>query len=249
MRVDFCGLPLDALTMAQTVSRITELVEAGGAHQHVVLNASKVVQSNDDPQLAAIIRGCALVNADGMSVVWGARFLGLPVPERVTGIDLFDRLLSVAEDREWPVYFLGARREVVKAVVEMQRSRRRSLAVAGWRDGYWSPAEEADVVSAIADSGARLLFVALPSPTKERFLHERLAEMGDVVGVGVGGSFDVETGLTRRAPLLLQRAGLEWAFRLMQEPRRMARRYLVGNPRFIALLLRYRLTGSGIPSP
>lgn len=240
MRVDFCGLPLDALTMSESVAAISDLVEQGGAHQHVVLNAGKVVQAADDPHLAEIIRRCSLINADGMSIVWAARFLGLPVAERVTGIDLFEALLPLAAERQWPVYFLGAHPEVVDRVVEIVTSRFRGLVVAGWRHGYWDADSEQAVVDSIASTRPRLLFVALPSPAKERFLQAHLPELGDVVGVGVGGSFDVMAGKTRRAPGLLRNAGLEWAYRLAQEPRRMARRYLVGNPRFVAHVLRGR---------
>lgn len=199
--------------------------------------------------MASIIRECALVNADGMSIVWAARLLGLPVPERVTGIDLFDVLLDEAAKRGWPVYFLGAQREVVSRVAELQREARPSLVVAGWRDGFWARGEEAEVAQRVRQSGARLLFVALPSPAKERFLRRHLPRMGDVVGIGVGGSFDVVAGLTKRAPAPLRRVGLEWAYRLAQEPRRMARRYLVGNPRFVFLVFRCWQSHRGRPSP
>lgn len=240
MRVDFCGLPLDALTMSETISAIAGLVERGGAHQHVVLNAGKVVQASDDSELAEIIRGCTLVNADGMSIVWAARFLGLPVTERVTGIDLFEALLPEAAMRGWPVYFLGARPNVVERVADLAVSRFPNLAVAGWQHGYWGANSEATVVDAIAEARPRLLFVALSSPAKEKFLQAHLPALGDVVGIGVGGSFDVMAGETRRAPAVLRRTGLEWGYRLAQEPRRMARRYLVGNPRFVAHVLRCR---------
>lgn len=240
MRVDFCGLPLDALTMSETISAIAGLIERGGAHQHVVLNAGKVVQAEDDPELAEIIRGCALVNADGMSIVWAARFLGLPVTERVTGIDLFEALLPRAAERDWPVYFLGAKPHVVERVARLTSSRFPTLTLAGWRNGYWDANSEKVVVEAIAEARPRLLFVALPSPAKEKFLQAHLPNLGDVVGIGVGGSFDVMAGETRRAPALLRRTGLEWGYRLAQEPRRMARRYLVGNPRFVAHVWRCR---------
>ena len=236
--VQLFGVPLHPLTMAETVDRVEALVSAdAGAHQHVVLNAAKVVQVQSDSELREIISGCSLVNADGQSVVWAARLLGIDVPERVAGIDLMDRLLARAAERGWPVYFLGAREEVVRRVPELEMARHPGLVVAGWRNGYWAAEDEASVVAEIAASGAALLFVAMPTPAKERFLARHLDALGVRFAMGVGGSFDVVTGVTRRAPLWMQRLGLEWAFRLLQEPRRMFRRYLVGNTRFIVLTL------------
>ena len=229
--------------MEQTVRRCRGLVASGQASQHVVLNAGKVNLMRDDPGLAEIIRGCALVNADGMSVVWAGRLLGLPVPERVAGIDLMGRLLSEAETEGWPVYFLGARREVVERFVETVRDRHPGLEIAGYRDGYFS--DDRAVADAIAASGARLLFVGISSPRKERFLAEQLPRMGGLFAMGVGGSFDVWAGRTRRAPSWMQRTGLEWFYRFAQEPGRMWRRYLVGNLRFAWLVLRARLRAPG----
>jgi len=233
--VELFGVPLHPLTMAETVDRVEELVASGGAHQHVVLNAAKVVQVQDDPELRDIIRSCSLVNADGQSVVWAARLQGLDVPERVAGIDLMDQVLARAAERGWPVYFLGARDDVVRRVTELETQRHQGLVVAGWRNGYWTQEEEAAVVADVAASGAAVLFVAMPTPAKEHFLARHLDALGVRFAMGVGGSFDVVAGVTRRAPRWMQRLGLEWCYRLLQEPRRMFRRYLVGNSKFIAL--------------
>ena len=238
MRAEIFGVPLDLLTMDETVERASELVESGRAVQHVVINAGKVVMMHDDPALREIIAACDLVNADGQSIVWAGRALGIPVPERVAGIDLMDRLLERAAERGWPVYFLGARQEVLDACVARLAERYPTLKFAGARNGYFD--DDAEVAAAVRASGARLLFVGISSPRKERFLSERLPEMGPVFAMGVGGSFDVIAGLTRRAPAWMQRAGLEWFYRFAQEPGRMWRRYLVGNLRFLGLVLRER---------
>jgi N-acetylglucosaminyldiphosphoundecaprenol N-acetyl-beta-D-mannosaminyltransferase len=229
------GVPLHPLTMEQTVDRVEQLVRSGGTHQHVVLNAAKVVQLADDIDLRDVVRSCSLVNADGQAVVWAGRLLGVAVPERVTGIDLMERLLARAAERGWPVYFLGATDDVVRRVAEIETMRHPGLIVAGHRDGFWSADEEGAVVAAVAAARPTLLFVALPTPAKERFLARNIDRLGVAFAMGVGGSFDVVAGVTRRAPGWMQRLGLEWAFRLGQEPRRMFRRYLVGNSRFIAL--------------
>lgn len=237
--VEVCGLPVHPLTLAETVAAAELLIADRGPHQHVVLNAAKVVAAHDDPELARVIRECALVNADGQSVVWASRLLRHPVPERVAGIDFMFALWDSAARNGYRVYLLGAEADVVETVARTARAR--GVDVVGFRDGYWTPADEDAVVMGVRATKPDLLFLALSSPRKERFLSAHLHELGTALVVGVGGSFDVVAGRTKRAPRWMQRAGLEWVFRLVQEPRRMFRRYLEGNARFIALVARYRL--------
>lgn len=238
--MELFGVEVDALTMLESVEATRAMVECGAVHQHVCVNAAKVVELERSPQLRSVIASCDLVSADGQAVVWAARFLGRPLPERVAGIDLFERLLAEAAQEGLPVYFLGARRDVVEQVATRAQQRYPGLRVAGARDGYWSSEEEPGVVAGVAASGAAVLFLAVPSPRKELFLQRYAAELGVPFLMGVGGSFDVLAGRTRRAPSWAQRAGLEWLYRLGQEPRRMLRRYLVGNTAFVLLTLRAR---------
>jgi len=238
----FLGVPLDPLTMDETVARCRELVLAGRAAQHVVLNAGKCVLMNDEPDIVEIVKGCDLVNADGQSVVWAARLFGIRVPERVAGIDLMGRLLALCEAERWPVYFLGATDEVLAAFSAEAQRRHPRLMVVGHRNGYFQVDDEAAIAGAIRNSGARVLLVGVSSPLKERFLARNLQRLGPLLAMGVGGSFDVWAGKTTRAPLWMQRAGLEWFHRFAQEPRRMWRRYLVGNLRFAWIVLRARLS-------
>lgn len=233
------GVSLDALTMDQTVERCAALIEQRRQVQHVVLNASKSVMLQDVEGLADIINECELVNADGQSIVWAGRFLGIPVPERVAGIDLMERLLERATLEGWPVYFLGARSEVLARFRDVALERFPGLRIAGSRDGYFD--DDESVARAIATTGARLVFVAITSPRKEFFLAQNLCYMGPVFAMGVGGSFDVWAGVTKRAPTWMQRTGFEWFFRFVQEPRRMWRRYLVGNARFVRMVLTEKL--------
>ena len=237
-RPSFLSVPLDPLTMDETVARCRELILSGRAAQHVVLNAGKCVLLEDEPELRGIVSRCDLVNADGQSVVWAARLLGVRVPERVAGIDLMERLCGLAESERWPVYFLGARDDVLARFEAEARRRFPSLLVAGRRNGYFREAEETDVAEDVRRSGARILFVAISSPLKERFLARQIQRMGPIFAMGVGGSFDVWAGLTSRAPGWMRRAGLEWLYRLLQEPRRMWKRYLVGNSRFAWIVAR-----------
>jgi N-acetylglucosaminyldiphosphoundecaprenol N-acetyl-beta-D-mannosaminyltransferase len=192
----------------------------------------------DEPDLREIVSTCDLVSADGQSVVWAARFHGVPVPERVAGIDLMERLLELSAREGWPVYFLGAKDDVLHDFEAEVKRRFPSIVLAGRRNGYFRPDEEESVAESVRASGARLLFVAISSPFKERFLARQLHRMGTVFAMGVGGSFDVWAGRTSRAPRWVQRIGLEWFHRFVQEPRRMWKRYLVGNARFVWLVLR-----------
>jgi len=244
MRQTVLGCEVDNLDMEETLLRIEEFVASGRPHQHVVVNADKVVKAHHDPALREVINRCDLINADGMPVVWAARLLREPLKGRVTGVDLFFRLVERAAERGWRIYFLGAREEVVTRVVEIMRDRHPGLAVAGHRNGYWRPDEEDGVVQAIREARADILFVAISSPKKEQFLAAHQATMRVPFAMGVGGTFDVATGKVSRAPAWMQKSGFEWFYRFLQEPRRMFRRYFIEDMFFFWLLAR-ALAGRG----
>jgi N-acetylglucosaminyldiphosphoundecaprenol N-acetyl-beta-D-mannosaminyltransferase len=212
--------------------------------QHMAINAAKLVAMHDDADLRDTVLGCGLITADGQSVVWAARLLGDPVPERVAGIDLMHRLIARAAEHGHSVYFLGARPDVLEEAVRRLRSEHRDLRIAGYHDGYFGRAEEPQVADEIRAAAPDMLFVAMPTPQKEYFLSEHGERMGVPFSMGVGGAIDVVAGVARRAPVLMQRAGLEWLFRLAQEPRRMFRRYLTTNSRFIVMVARSWLAGA-----
>jgi N-acetylglucosaminyldiphosphoundecaprenol N-acetyl-beta-D-mannosaminyltransferase len=237
-RVQMMGCQIDNLTMQETLQRVEGFVRSGLPHQHVVVNVDKLVKAQRDPALRQIINNCALVNVDGMPVVWASRWLGKPLKERVTGVDLFDALMGHAARKGWRVFLLGATEEVVQTVRDRYQQRFPTLHFAGVRNGYWRPDEEAAVVQQIALSRADLLFVAIPSPHKEQFLGAHQARMRVPFAMGVGGSFDVMAGKVKRAPRWMQQAGLEWFYRFLQEPRRMFRRYFIEDMAFFGLLLR-----------
>lgn len=236
--ITMMGCRIDNLSMEETLVRIEEFIRSGLPHQHVVVNVDKLVKASRDPDLRRIVNDCALVNADGMPVVWASRLLGKPLKERVAGIDLFEALMRRAGEKRWRVFLLGAREEVVAAVADTYRRRYPDLAIAGWRNGYWTDEEEAQVAEQVRASGADLLFVAISSPKKEQFLGRWQAEMRIPFAMGVGGTFDVAIGLVRRAPRWMQRAGLEWFYRFLQEPRRTFRRYFIDDMAFIWLFIK-----------
>ena len=170
--------------------------------------------------------------------MWASRLLGDPLPTRVAGIDLMLELLALAEDRGYRVYVLGAQRGVLERAVARLREHHPRLDFAGYRDGYFPDADEPSVAAEIRAARPDLLFVAMSTPRKEYFLGRWGPELDVPFSMGVGGAIDVIAGVTKRAPRSLQRLGLEWAFRLAQEPRRLFRRYLVTNSEFVALTLR-----------
>jgi N-acetylglucosaminyldiphosphoundecaprenol N-acetyl-beta-D-mannosaminyltransferase len=236
-RVPLFGVDVDALTFDETVDRAFELADSGAVCQHVVLNAAKVVEMAKDERLRDIVGHCDLVNADGQSVVWASRVLGRRLPERVAGIDLFHAIVERAASTGHRLYFLGATDEVLGEMLQRLREQYPDLVVAGYRNGYWSDDEQ--VVDAVRQARPHFLFLAIPSPRKEYWLSKHLERLQVPFVMGVGGTFDVVAGKVRRAPRWAQRIGCEWVYRLVQEPRRMWRRYLRGNSAFIVLTLKH----------
>lgn len=232
------GCPVDALTMAQTVERVEEAIARRETTQHVAINAAKVVRYQHDDALRTAVDGCELATADGQAVVWAARLLGRPLPERVAGIDLMDALLGVARDRGYGVFLLGAKADVLARAEAAIRERHPGVRIVGRHHGYFGPDEEPRVVDEIAAARPDLLFVALETPTKELFLARNRERLAVPFVMGVGGSFDVLAGERRRAPRWMRSAGLEWLYRLSQDPRRLTRRYVVGNSAFVWLVLK-----------
>ena len=242
-RVTLFGCKMDNVSMEQTLQLVEGFVRSGRPHQHVAVNVDKLVKASRDEGLRRIINECDLVNVDGMPVVWAARLLGKPLKERVAGIDLFEALMRRAAERGWRVFLLGARPEVVHDVAAFYVRRYPGLVLAGARDGYWQAEEEAGVARTIAASRADLLFVAISSPKKEQFLGRYQGEMKIPFAMGVGGSFDVAVGKVKRAPAWMQKAGLEWFYRFLQEPRRMFRRYFIDDMAFLWLLIKEAARG------
>ncbi|KPH92099.1 MULTISPECIES: WecB/TagA/CpsF family glycosyltransferase [Pseudoalteromonas] len=236
-RIEFLKAPMDIATMQETVSFIESRIEQKQFLQHVVVNVAKIVNMQKDPVLAESVKACEVINIDGMGVVFGARFLGHDVPERVAGVDLFHELLAMSAKRDFPVFLLGATEEVVSKTAEVVKAQNPNLNIAGYNDGYFWDDEEA-VVTKIRESGAKLLFVAITSPKKENFINKWQDKLGVDFVMGVGGTFDVVAGKVKRAPQWMQKAGLEWLYRVIQEPGRMWKRYLVTNSKFAYLLIK-----------
>ena len=236
-RVRFINTYVNALTMDETLNKIEKYIINKEYVQHVVINASKINLMQQDSTLTQIINECPLINADGQSIVWASRILGNNVPERVAGIDIFTELVKISAEKGYKPYFFGAREEVVVKVVDTFKEMYPELKVAGYRNGYFNNEDSIKIAEDIRDSGADILFVAFSSPMKEYWIKEHMPIMKVPFAMGVGGSFDVVAGKTARAPKWMQKSGLEWFYRFVQEPRRMWKRYIIGNFKFIKLVL------------
>ena len=234
---------IDALTMTEVMARVEASLDTGRNLRLGVVNAAKLVNMRTDAMLREDVSSSDLVLADGMSVVWASRLLGQPMPERVAGVDLMFRLFELADRRGFRVYCLGATEEV-SATIEANLARDYpGLVLAGRRNGYFDASDEEAIANDIANAQPHILLVAMTSPKKENFMGRWSATMSVPVVHGVGGSFDVYAGLVERAPEAWQNLGLEWLYRVKQEPGRLWKRYLITNTRFIGCVLRDLVAG------
>ncbi|GEP05801.1 WecB/TagA/CpsF family glycosyltransferase [Methylobacterium oxalidis] len=238
MRVELLGLPVDLLSYDATVGRALAAMRGEAPRcQHVALNVAKLVNARRDPELDRDIRDSDLIGIDGAGIALALRLLGQRGVERVAGIDLFESLIAACAAHGFRPYLLGARPDVVADTARALTQRHPGLELAGYHHGYFRPEQEAEICRQIEMSGAHCLFIALPTPHKERFMRRHRDALNVPFLMGVGGSFDVVSGRVQRAPRSVQALGAEWFYRLAQEPRRLAGRYLKTNAVFAGLLL------------
>ena len=205
-----------------------------------VATVNNVMEAYDDPSFRDVMNGCDLVTPDGMPLVWGLSLLGIGSASRVCGPELTPLLLARAAERGVPVGFYGGDPETVEALGRVAAARWPSLNVAYAYSPPFRPLtveEDAAVVQEIVAAGVRLLFVGLGCPKQEWWMAEHRDRL-PIVSIGVGAAFDFLAGSKRQAPRVLQRIGMEWAFRLVSEPRRLSKRYLRQNPRFLVHFVR-----------
>jgi len=231
---------IDVLRMDEAVDAVTRLVEDGGHHLVVTPNVDHLMWLREDRELVAAYRHASLTLADGVPVVWASRLLGRPLPERICGTDLLAPLFRRAEDRAWRVFIQGgSRHAAVEARASVSAGFPR-LVLAGLYAppiGFEHSAEEVEkTIAAIRRARPNLLLVALGCPKQEVFVWRHRHALEGIVALGIGSGIAYLLGWKRRAPLWMRRAGLEWFYRLLREPRRLAHRYLVRDLRFLPLL-------------
>jgi N-acetylglucosaminyldiphosphoundecaprenol N-acetyl-beta-D-mannosaminyltransferase len=237
--IDILGIRIDNISQPDVFSIVDDAIKDKRQIHLEGVNAGKIVDMQEDESLRQSVFNSDLITADGQSVIWASKFLGKPLKGRLAGIDLMYKLVEIAHQKGYKLFLFGAKEEVVKKVVAIYTEKYGTNIIAGYRNGYFSKEDEPAIARDIANSGANMLFVAITSPIKENFLHENKEVLSDVnLIMGVGGTFDVIAGKTKRAPLWMQNIGLEWFYRFLQEPKRMWKRYLVGNSKFILLVLK-----------
>ena len=240
-RYEILNTYVDAVSMDETLDKVEQIIKEGKPTQHVVINASKVNLMERDEELREIVNACPLINADGASIVWAAKQLSIPLKERVTGIDLFLKLVELSNKKGYSIYLFGAKEEVVTRVKTIFEEKYPNMKIVGYRNGYFTEADEPQIVADMKASKADMMFVAFSSPKKEYWIKKYLNEINIPFVMGVGGSFDVVAGVTERAPEWMQKNGLEWLYRFLQEPKRMWKRYIIGNTQFVLLTYKYKI--------
>ncbi|MBZ2177283.1 MAG: WecB/TagA/CpsF family glycosyltransferase [Acidobacteriota bacterium] len=243
--VNLFGLPVATLTLPEAVAHLAAALRQPAPTFVCTLNADHITRARQDPAFAAAYATANLIVADGQSIRLAARLLGKPLPGRVTGIDLTWALLAHCAAHGHRVFLLGGTDATLSLCTAKLRKHFPTLPLAGTLHGYFT--DPLAVRSAIAASGADLLIAGLGSPRQELFLAEHLPASGCRVGIGIGGAMDVWAGNVARAPLWMQQAGLEWLWRLLQEPRRLLWRYLASNSAFLLLLARELRRGARRP--
>lgn len=232
-RINIMGVPIDPYTMEETVERACEYANKNEFAHLIGVNADKYLQMIDSSEMDHIVRNCEIINADGASMLLASRKLGFEIPERVAGIDLMYELCKTCALRDYSIFLLGAQQSVVEETADMLRKLYPKINVIGVRNGYFTEDQFDEVASELARVQPDFIFVGITSPKKERLIEYFRGAGLKGVYVGVGGSFDVVSGNIPRAPKWMQAIKCEWLFRLIQEPKRLFRRYLVGNTRFL----------------
>ena len=234
------GCPVDRLTTEETLELCRNwIAEARRSHVLVGINANNYVLAQKNKDLSEAVGNADLIQADGVSIVLASRLMGMRIPERVNGTDLMNRLIEEADQRRLRIFFLGTKEMVLQRMLSILKEKYNGLKIAGFHNGYFGADEETYIIEGIRKSQADILLVGMPTPFKEVWCYKIKVKLDITVILGVGGSFDVLAGFIKRAPSWMQKAGLEWFWRLIMEPRRMWKRYLIYNTLFLFAFSKY----------
>lgn len=230
-QVDILGVKVDAVTMAQAVERVINLIDGKKSSLVATANAEMLLRATHDAELKNILNAADLVVPDGAGTVWAARHLGKSMPERVAGFDLVQELMKIAPAHNFKFFLFGAAPGIADKAKAKAESLYPGIKIVGTRNGYFKADDEQEIISLIKSSRANILLAALGVPKQEKWLFKYKDELKVPVSIGVGGTFDVMAGVVKRAPLWMQKARLEWLFRAMLQPSRAGR--LIALPKFV----------------
>lgn len=240
-RVKILGVNVDAVTMAQAVERVADLIAEKKSSLVATANAEMLLRATHDAELKSILNAAKLVVPDGAGTVWAARHLGKQMPERVAGADLVLELMKISVQRAWKIFLFGAAPGIADKAKSKAEKLFPGIKIVGTRNGYFTAADEPEIIAQIKNSRPEILLAALGVPKQEKWLAAHKDELNVPVSIGVGGTFDVMAGVVKRAPLWMQRAKLEWLFRAMLQPSRAGR--LVALPKFVWKVHQQKING------
>lgn len=241
--ISLLGVRVHRVDMDTTLRLIKQWVQGSEPHMIVTADASSIVIAHDDPEYREIVNTADLVTPDGAGILLGSKWLGTPLASRVSGVDVAKHICAMAAEGGWSVYFLGAAPGVAEAAAENLKKDYPNLKIAGIHDGYFSTSQDAEIAALVKASGAKAILVAMGIPRQEKLIHQYMNDMGVCVAIGVGGSFDVFSGNVNRAPVWMQRHGLEWLYRLAQNPKKISK--VAALPKFMAMVWKEKLIGGG----
>lgn len=232
-RIKILNTIIDVLDTKSTIELVEKYIKTKTPLHLMGVNADKINEVNENELMKKIVNSCGIINADGASVVLASKKLNKPLPERVAGIDLMQDLVKLSEEKGYSIYLLGAKQEVVEKTKEVLIKRYPKLIVKGIHNGYFKESDWPNISKELKKKKPDFVFVGITSPMKEYLIEFLQNDGNNCIFMGVGGSFDVISGNIPRAPKWMQKANLEWLFRVMKEPKRLFKRYFVGNIKFI----------------
>jgi N-acetylglucosaminyldiphosphoundecaprenol N-acetyl-beta-D-mannosaminyltransferase len=234
--VPIYGIPFSKLSFEETVQHLIHAIEHKQPTHVITANPIMIMAAVDDAKYSAMMKRADLIVPDGSGVVWAAKYAGQPVPERVTGFELMQRLFQEGEKRRWKAYLLGTSQEIIDAAAEKLQLQYPQVKIVGVRNGFFGPEQDEEVVESIRQAAPDLLFVARGADTQEPWIVKYKQLLNVPLIMGVGGSFDVVSGKLKRAPQIWQKLRLEWLYRLLQEPKRYKRMLVL--PKFVVKVVR-----------
>ena len=241
-RIKILDTIIDVLDMNQTIDLVDKYVQKKIPLHLVGVNADKINELNTNNRLKQIVNSCGIINADGASVILASKFLGKPLPERVAGIDLMEHLIKLSEQKGYSIYLLGAKQEVVEKTAQVLKKKYQNIKIVGIHNGYFNESDWPQISEEIKVKNPNFIFVGITSPLKEYLVEYLQNDGNDGVFMGVGGSFDVISGEIPRAPKWIQKINMEWMVRVIHEPKRLFKRYFIGNWKFIKSVLWERIS-------
>jgi N-acetylglucosaminyldiphosphoundecaprenol N-acetyl-beta-D-mannosaminyltransferase len=244
-KIDICGVKIDNINIFEVLQTIENHILKKSNSFIVTPNVDHIVKIQEDSMFKNVYKEASLVLADGMPILWAAKLLGKPLKEKISGSDLFPKLCEVAAEKGYKLFFLGGRPGSALKADEVLRNRYPDIQIVGTYSppfGFENGKEENDkIIRIIKDAKPDILFVGLGAPKQEKWIYKYRNEYQVPVSIGVGVSFEFVSGMVKRAPLWMQRVGLEWFWRLMMEPKRLWKRYLIDDPVFFWLVLKQKL--------